>query len=302
MTRLSANLLLLVAAAFWGFGNIAQKTVLEHLDPFSAVGLRCLIASLLVMPFALSARKSCSSAYWASLARVSLLFSVSIALQQYAYLESSVTNASFLVSTATVMTPLAAWLLLGERPTSIIVLAATGTVFGVLLIAGELNSASRGDLFALLSAACYALWMVDLGRHMQKHGNAVMAAFAQFLLATILTLPIGVSSGGLSAAALMGAAPELITLGVFSTAAAFGIQTLAQRFTSASHAAVIVSAESVFGATGAAVFLDERMTQSALLGALIVLAAIMLLAVRTGARASSVVTHAPQKQPAGAIS
>jgi hypothetical protein len=37
VTRFSANLLLLLAAAFWGYGNIAQKTVLEHLDPFSAM-------------------------------------------------------------------------------------------------------------------------------------------------------------------------------------------------------------------------------------------------------------------------
>lgn len=288
MTRLSANLLLLLAAAFWGFGNVAQKTVLEHLDPFSAVGLRCLIAGLLVVPFALSLRRSRKAAYWASLSRVSVLFSISIALQQYAYLETSVTNASFLVSTATVMTPLAAWLLLGEKPAPVVMVAAAGTLFGVLLIAGELTNASRGDLVALLSAACYALWMVELGRHMHAHGDAAVAACAQFFLAALLMLPVGVASGSLSGAAIIAAAPELIILGVFSTAAAFGIQIVAQRFTTASHAAVIVSAESVFGAAGAALFLGESLSASAALGALVVLAAILLLASHTGKTAGSV--------------
>lgn len=281
MTRLSANLMLLLAAAFWGFGNVAQKTVLEHLDPFSAVGLRCLIAALLVAPFALSGRTSRPAADWASLARVSTLFSISIALQQYAYLETSVTNASFLVNTATVMTPLAAWLLLGERPASIVVLAAAVTLFGILLIAGELDTASRGDLVALLSAACYALWMVELGRHMQAHGDAAMAASAQFMLAALLMLPVGLTNGGITGAAVVAAAPELVILGVFSTAAAFGIQTVAQRFTTASHAAVIVSAESVFGAAGAALLLGERLSATVTLGALIVLAAILLLAIQS---------------------
>lgn len=42
----------LIAAALWGFGNVAQKTVLEHLDPFSAVGLRRLIGGFLMLPLA----------------------------------------------------------------------------------------------------------------------------------------------------------------------------------------------------------------------------------------------------------
>jgi len=32
MSKLSANLLLLLAAASWGFGNVPQKAVLEQLD------------------------------------------------------------------------------------------------------------------------------------------------------------------------------------------------------------------------------------------------------------------------------
>lgn len=46
MSKVQANCLLLLAAAFWGFGNVAQKNVLDHLDPLSAVGMRCLIAGL----------------------------------------------------------------------------------------------------------------------------------------------------------------------------------------------------------------------------------------------------------------
>lgn len=33
MSRVQANCLLLLAAAFWGFGNVAQKTVLDHALP-----------------------------------------------------------------------------------------------------------------------------------------------------------------------------------------------------------------------------------------------------------------------------
>lgn len=293
MRRLHANLLLLLAAALWGFGNVAQKTVLEHLDAFSAVGLRCLIAALIVLPWALVYGAPKAKGFWLSLGRVSAFFCIAIALQQYAYLETTVTNASFLVNTATVMTPLAAWLMFGERPTFIIVLAASATMLGILLLVGELNSASRGDLVALLSAVCYALWMVELGRHMRLHGDALTAAGVQFLLAAMVTLPVGAMGGGLSIDAVVAAAPELLVLGIFSTAIAFGIQTLAQRFTPASHAAVIVSAESVFGAIGGAFFLGERLSASAGLGAAIVLGAILLLAFHSS-------DHDPRLEPAKA--
>ncbi|MER9232220.1 DMT family transporter [Mesorhizobium sp. M0622] len=279
MSKVQANCLLLLAAAFWGFGNVAQKTVLDHLDPLSAVGMRCLIAGLMAAPLMLLERgRKFGASYRVSLIKVSLLFSISIAIQQASYLGTSVTNASFLVNTATVITPLAAWLLIGERPTGTGGFAAAMTLGGVLLLSGGLAAGfSRGDLAAIASAACYAFWMVELGRHVKTHGAPITMAAAQFLGAAMITLPLGAFQGNLSLAAVREAGPELAVLGIFSTGAAFGIQTFAQRFTSASHAAVIVSAESVFGAIGAAIFLGERLSPVGAVGAAAIFGAITLL-------------------------
>ena len=46
---------------------------------------------------------------------------------------------------------------------------------------------------------------------------------------------------------LVAALPELLVLGVLSTGVAYALQAVAQQFTSASEAAVLASAESVFG-------------------------------------------------------
>ncbi|AZV22047.1 MULTISPECIES: DMT family transporter [unclassified Mesorhizobium] len=296
MSRTRANLLLLFAAALWGFGNVSQKMVLVHLDALSAVGLRCLIGGLLVLPFVLMERRlPLGPDYFSSLAKVCALFAISITLQQLCYLGASVTNASFLVSTATVMTPLAAWFLVGERPTASLTVAAGLTVVGALLLSDGIAGFSSGDLTAVLSAACYALWAVELGRHMQVHARPFTAAATQFFGAAAFALPLGAMQGNLSLAAAFAAGPELAILGVFSTAIAFGIQTVALRFTPASHAAVIVSAESVFGALGAAIFLGERSSSASALGAAIILGAILSVALsnrapqaRTSLRTASV--------------
>lgn len=116
MSRVQANLLLLVAALLWGLGNVAQKTVLDHLDPFSAVGLRCLIGGMVLLPLMrLDRHGPLATGYWPSALRVAAIFSLALLVQQAAYLSTSVTNAGFLVNTATVITPILAWVVLRER-------------------------------------------------------------------------------------------------------------------------------------------------------------------------------------------
>ena len=282
MSQLNANLLLLLAAALWGFGNVAQKTVLEDLDPFSAVGLRCLVGGLLVLPLLAWERGHVvARGFGRSAARVAGLFAAATLVQQTAYISASVTNASFLVNTAAVMTPVFAWLAFRERPSPTVWSSAGLTVIGALMLGGGLAGFGPGDLAAILSAALYAAWMVDLGRHMGAFGRPVRTACTQFFAAAAVALPVGAVFGSLTPAAVVAAGPELAVLGVGSTALAFGLQTLAQRYTPATHAAVIVSAEGVFGAVGAALFLGEVATPMQIGGAAIMLAAILHLALRT---------------------
>lgn len=279
MSRSLANLLLLAAAALWGFGNIAQKLVLEHLDPFSAVGLRCLIGGVLILPLLrfdpASMRRP---GFWTSAFRVATLLALALTIQQSAYLSTSVTNAGFLVNTATVLTPILAWVLFRERTTLRVWGAAGATMVGILMLCGGLQGFGRGDLLSLVSALFFAVWMIELGRHMQGFGNPVRTACTQFMVTAALTLPIGGVWGTLSAGAALAAGPELFVLGAGSTALAFGLQTIALRYTPAAHAAVIVSAEGVFGAMAAVLFLGERMSVTAILGATLILAAITHLA------------------------
>jgi drug/metabolite transporter (DMT)-like permease len=279
MSRFTANLLLLVAAALWGFGNIAQKTVLEHLDPFSAVGLRCLIGGLLILPLLRFDRgDTLALGFWPSAFRVAVFLAVALSLQQAAYLSTSVTNAGFLVNTATVITPILAWIVFRERTSLRVWGSAAATMIGIFMLCGGLQGVGQGDIVSLISALFYAAWMIELGRHMQTFGNPVRTASIQFLVTAALALPLGILWGTLSADAALAAGPELFVLGAGSTALAFGFQTIALRFTSASHAAVIVSAEGVFGAMAAALFLGERISVTAFFGAVLMMAAIVHLA------------------------
>ncbi|MEJ1937416.1 DMT family transporter, partial [Nostoc sp. NIES-2111] len=157
------------------------------------------------------------------------------------------------------------------------------TLWGALLMSGAgLQGMSAGDAACILSAVLYAAWMVQLGYHVQRYGAPAATAVVQFALGAALCLPVGLAMEQAGLGAVHAAGLELFILGVFSTAAAFGLQTVAQRHTPASHAAVIVSAESGFGAAGAFLLLSERTSAEGLAGAALIILSIGLISFRPG--------------------
>ena len=53
MTRIQANLILLLTAAIWGAAFVSQKEAMKDMGPFWFVGIRFFIGFLIVLPFAI---------------------------------------------------------------------------------------------------------------------------------------------------------------------------------------------------------------------------------------------------------
>lgn len=280
MTRSRANLLLLLAALFWGAGNVAQKTVLEDLGPTLTFGLRCAIGLVVVGPFLLDeVRRSppLTSAARRGMAASALFFCLALAFQQRAYGGTSVTNASFFVNTTVAVTPVLAWLLLKERPRLVTVPAIVMALGGVLLMSGGLSGLGWGDAECLVSAVLYAVWIVCVASVAHTTDRPFTLAAAQFGFTALLGTGLGIVVEPASPQALAGAAPELLVLGIFSTGAAFTLQAVAQRATPATDAAIVLSSESLFGAIAAAVMLGEQLTSTTTAGAGLIFTSILLV-------------------------
>ena len=282
MTRLSANMLLLVTAALWGAGNVAQKTVLDDLGPFSVLGFRCLIGLVVIAPLLLREVRTVAAPSprgWCAIALAAAAFCVALCIQQIAYGLTSVTNASFIISATVVFTPLFAWLLMRERPRAATYPAVAAVLIGVRLMGEDLSGLNLGDAWCLVAAIVFSLWVVLVARVTRAYDRPFTIASCQFALASVFGLTIGLICEPFAPAALVGAAPELIMLGVLSTGAGFTLQVIAQRATSATEAAVITSAESLFGAVAAQAVLGEELTVAETLGATLILTGILLVQV-----------------------
>ncbi len=278
-----AVLMLLAAAFFWGSGNVANKTVLQDMDPVAAVVARNLVAAAALLPFALrDIIKVTSRAAWIKSAFLpSALFAGAVMTQQWGYQTASVTNASFLVNVACVLTPLIAFLLLRENLGPNIAVAAILTLIGAFLLSGagrSLATLNVGDMACLVSAVFYAGWMVALSRHATAHGKPLATTFLHCLLTMVFAGALLLSFAPTQPGTLGGALPEVLYLGLFSTAVAFGLTAAAQARVSASTGAVLVAAESLFGAAGAILVLGERPSSLPILGCTLMLLAIFIVA------------------------
>jgi drug/metabolite transporter (DMT)-like permease len=282
MNRILAQIFLIIASAIWGFSNVAEKTILDDLDPFFAVGLRCVVATIVILPFVWRSWNigKLDVRSWLSLAVVSGLFAAALIMEQFAFLTSTVTNVSFLVNTTVVVTPIVAWLIFKETPAPIVAGAIVMMLNGAFLMSEpSLDAVNPGDMLGLSAAIIFAFWTIALGWYVNRFGNPVFVASAQFFVAAITATLIGMLTETITMTRIVGAVPELLILGLFSTALAFVIQAVAQRHVSASVAVVLVAGESVFGALGGFMFLDERLDISGFAGAILILFAILTIAI-----------------------
>lgn len=274
MTPVRARVLLVLAAAAWGLGNVPQKTVLAHIDPLMATGLRGLAGAALLLPLALAAGGW--RANRGGLAGVAGLFALALTLQQASYMDASVTSASVLVNAGVVLTPFLVWALHGDRPTPAIAGAVLLAALGLGLMSGPTGVPGRGDSLALASATAFAFWTVALARHVRAGGSALVATVVQLAAAAAVALPLGLWLAWPSGEALRAAGADLALLALFPTAFAFGAAALALKVVGPTLATLVVSPEAVFGISGGMVLLGERPDASVLLGVATLLLAIAL--------------------------
>ena len=280
MTNWRSHALLLLAAFIWGSSNVAQQNVLHYLGPITTVGLRCVLASIVVLPFIWRCKTEIPRV-WASdkwlIIYTSLLFGLGTTLAQIGIGKTSVINASFFINTWTVMMPFCVWIALGTRPTLMILPAAGLTLLGTCLMCGGTFSAlNSGDMLCLLAALVYTGWAICLSEFVRKFGHAFLISMAQFVITGLVCTILGLWFEPIGFASLQDALPDLLLVGIFSTGVGYILQAIAQAKTSLSVAAVILSLEAVFGGLAAILLLGEGFTSTTLVGTALIFAGVVL--------------------------
>ncbi len=278
MPNRAAYAALIVAAVLFGTTFVVVKDTVSAFPPLAFVGWRFVIGAgvLLLLAFPRSAR------IWQDGTIAGLWLLAGFAFQTAGLVTTGASNSALITGLYVVLTPVLGALWRRRLPTSWVVIASVLALIGMaLLTVTEDFTVGAGDVLTLMCAVGFAGHIVYLS--IAAHRHPVIPFTAVQLAVTGL--------GGLLLSALFEGLPTptdrewpaLIVTGVGVSAIAFLLQVWAQTRVGADRAAIVLTAEPVFGVLAAAVLIGERLTISGWVGAALIMAAIQLVLARDDA-------------------
>jgi drug/metabolite transporter (DMT)-like permease len=279
---LTADLLLLITAAIWGFAFVAQRVGMSHMGPFTFNGIRFSLGALSLVPFLIWGRKKPGQqpdfnlkTYLVPVILTGLTLFTGASLQQIGLVGTTAGKAGFITGLYVILVPLLA-LLWGERT------HAAHWAGALLAVAGLYLLSVRGgwvispyDLVVLAGAFAWAVHVHLIARDSGRVGPVRLAALqfsicgVRSLVVALLFEPIAISG--------VGDGIWTILYGSFlSVGLAYTLQVIAQRTANPSHAAIILSLEGAFAALGGWLILNEMLAPRDIVGAGLMLAGMLI--------------------------
>ncbi len=282
MTRIQADLVLLMVALIWGAAFVAQKDAMDHVGAYTFVAARFGISALLVLPLALREHKRGPAPYksvYRDLAFLCLAFAAGVLFQQAGLVRTTVTNAGFLTGLYVLFTAIICAVVYKQKLSKLVFPAALMSVAGIGMLSGGLDMAhmNMGDLMVLLCAVGFGFQVALVGRIMEKWQAPFRVCLLQYasiaLIATIAVMMFEQPDWH----AVKQAGWAILYAGVISGGIAYTLQVVAQQYTPASDSAVIMSGESVFAAIFGIWLMNDKLTPMAATGCVLIILAILLV-------------------------
>jgi drug/metabolite transporter (DMT)-like permease len=273
--------LLLLSPVIWGATFPAAKIVLGSLDVLQfmawsrTLGLVTLALPVLLVP---RLRRQLTREALLPGAVLGVVLSASLFAESTGLRQTTATNAGFITGLYVVFVPLLSALLLRARVGAGVWLAAVLAASGLALLSLAGLEVRRGDLWVLLGAGIVAVHFLLVQRFAARVAPLALGV-CQMLAASLLQLALA-APGGLDPARAAHVWRPLVVTGVLGSGVAFALQLVAQSEVSATRAALLLGAESLFAALFSALWLGERLTGRQWLGAALVVCAMVLSELR----------------------
>ncbi len=278
--QLRADLVLLAVAAIWGSAFVAQRRGMQEIGPFAFTATRFAIGALALAIFTGVQRLR---AMTAAELRHGLLLGVLLfggaSLQQIGIVYTTAGKAGFITGLYVVIVPLLLALVWHERVNTWSWIGAGLAVCGLFLLSIRSMRLAPGDGWVLGSALMWALHVIAAGRVVAK-SDALRLAVMQYVTCSLLSLIAAAAMEGTWWTDLRRATGPLLYAGLVSTGVAYTAQLFAQRYAPPTHAAVILSLETVFAALAGWLLLGETLTTVQVIGCALMLSGMLAASAR----------------------
>ncbi len=287
---LVADLALFSVAVFWGFNFVVIKNVTERLThTVSSWGQGVVAATLLYLFFRYVVATVIFSAaqprallratrrQWGMGGLLAAFYLTALVVQTIGLQYTTPGKSGFITGLSVAMVPFLYWAVARRSPGWFQALGAVVATagLGILSLRGNLTL-SWGDALTLLGALLYALHIMTTGFFAPKVPPSTLAV-TQMAVSTVLLAAVTPFVAHLTLALGWQAWLEIVWTALSGTIYAFFIQSWAQQYTTATHAAVLLCFESVFAAVSGVIFGMDAVTVRLISGASLIFGGTLII-------------------------
>lgn len=284
------HLMLLGAAAIWGFAFTAQDMI-DGIGANTVVAVRSWIASLFliaVIPLfdklrgngrALLSRRGVDMTRTELIGGVlcGIFLAVASVFQQLGIQNGTDGGkAAFITSLYVILVPIYSLAMKKRAPINVWCAVGIAAVGFYLMCIKENVGIVASDIFVIICSLLFPLHILTID-HFSPKCDGIRMSLIQFVTCGVIETAVAlIFEAPVDMAAVWQNILPLIFLGIGSSGIAYTLQILGQNGPDPTAASIIMSLESVFGVIGTALFLGARLEPREYVGCVIILAAVIL--------------------------
>ena len=287
---LIADLALFSVAIFWGFNFVVIKFVTERtIDAVSPIAksvvagtmvyllLRYVVATAIFSLIQPRALLKATRAQWRMGGLLGVFYLTALVVQTIGLQYTTPGKSGFITGLSVAMVPFLYWAVARRSPGWFQVLGAFVATAGLgfLSLRGNLT-VSWGDALTLLGALLYGMHIMATGFFAPKVPPSTLAV-TQMAVSTVLLVIVTPFVAHLTLALGWEAWAAILWTALSGTIYAFFIQSWAQRYTTSTHAAVLLCFESVFAAVSGVIFGMDSVTWRMMVGASLIFTGMLII-------------------------
>ena len=295
--EIGGSLILILVAFLWGVSFVFQSNVTKYMDSYSILYLRSFIGIIALSPFLIftllkdrknNIKRNKKDLILGPLCCGICLFLASL-FQQIGLETTSAAKTGFITSLYIILVPIFS-LFLKKRCGINVYISVVIAVIGLLFLSLDFSqgfSFTLGDLFVFIGAIFFALQILSVDYFSKRLNIYYLSSFqllTQGIIALIIALIKGITITSFTSMFTLESAISILFMGIISSAVAYTLQMVGQKYVNPTVSSLILSLESVFSALSAVIIyqfykfsdVNQNMTIEEIIGSIIVFLAVIL--------------------------
>ncbi|SDN13341.1 Permease of the drug/metabolite transporter (DMT) superfamily [Psychrobacillus sp. OK028] len=267
---------LILVAIIWGSGFVASAVSLEHFTPYQILVIRFLVGIILLSFVFFKKLKNIKKSTIIKGSIIGVFLYLAFALQTVGLVYTTPSKNAFITAVNVVIVPLIAFFIFKRKMDKFEFFGALLAIIGIGVLSLKLSGGVNfGDFLTLLCAVAFAFHIIYTAMFV-KNEDPVLLTVVQMAVATVLGFIVVLFKGETHFEASFEGVTAVLYLGIISTTIAFLLQTVAQKYTNETKAAIILSTEAFWGMVFSIIILSEVLTGKMVIGATLILVAIII--------------------------